>query len=90
MYYMPSTAHRTLHKITHFAFTNLFWVETINIPHKHMRKLSQRKRKPRWKIADGPWDLDLHNFNYSRFSWQQESGNAAFSANQDTVNTGVA
>jgi hypothetical protein len=46
------------------------------------------QEKSRWQIADGPWDLELHDFKQLlQISWQQGWDNTAFSANRDTTNT---
>jgi hypothetical protein len=51
-------------------------------------KLKPVCEEAKWRIADGPWNLDLHDLkkNYSRFSWQHRWGNTASSANEDTTN----
>jgi hypothetical protein len=52
-----------------------------------MNKKIDTGEKSRWQRADGPGILTcMISNNYSRFSRQQESGNTAFSANQDTTN----
>jgi hypothetical protein len=39
-------------------------------------------------LADPGTLICMISNNYSRFSWQQGLGNTAFSANQDSANTG--